>query len=198
MGAEDHICNLSGSGIDVAKAYVDVAVLGGELAAQRFENEAEGHLKLAAALLPMGVTLVVMGATGGHEAALTCALETTGAAISGEVCPWRFPPWLYRTLVAAPRNTPTQLETTAVECCDSDAPLPQSERQLASISAPSLGSARCPQWADLRPTILATNSCANDAGSGLRRGASGRRPVRRLIDNVGRSCPQMSRPSPGR
>jgi transposase len=69
-------------GIDVAKAYVDVAVLGGKLEAQRFENEAEGHSALAAVLQPLGVALVVMEATGGYEAALACALQAAGLPVA--------------------------------------------------------------------------------------------------------------------
>jgi transposase len=69
-------------GIDVAKAYVDVVVLGGEFVAQRFENELEGHSALAAALQPLGVALVVMEATGGYEAALACALQATGLPVA--------------------------------------------------------------------------------------------------------------------
>jgi len=51
-------------GIGVVKAHVDVAVLGAEFGVQRFENEAEAHSTLAAALKPLGVALVVMG---GHR-----------------------------------------------------------------------------------------------------------------------------------
>jgi len=69
-------------GIDVAKAQVDVAVLGAMLEAQRFDNEAEGHSALAAALTPLGVALVVMEATGGYEAALACALQAAGLAVA--------------------------------------------------------------------------------------------------------------------
>ncbi len=69
-------------GIDVAKTYVDVAVLGGEFVAQRFENEAEGHSALAGALQPLDVALVVMEATGGYEAALACALQATGLPVA--------------------------------------------------------------------------------------------------------------------
>jgi transposase len=69
-------------GIDVAKAHVDVAVLGAKLDAQRFDNDAEGHSALAAALQPLGVTLVVMEATGGYEAALACALQAAGLAVA--------------------------------------------------------------------------------------------------------------------
>ena len=69
-------------GIDVAKAQVDVAVLGARLEAQRFDNEAEGHSALAAALVPLGVALVVMEATGGYEAALACALQAAGLPVA--------------------------------------------------------------------------------------------------------------------
>jgi transposase len=69
-------------GIDVAKAHVDVVMLGAELGAQRFDNDAEGHSGLAAALQPMGVALVVMEATGGYEAPLACALQAAGLAVA--------------------------------------------------------------------------------------------------------------------
>jgi transposase len=69
-------------GIDVAKARVDVAVRGGKLEAQRFDNEAEGHSALAAVLQPLGVALVVMEATGGYEAALACALQAAGLPVA--------------------------------------------------------------------------------------------------------------------
>jgi transposase len=69
-------------GIDVAKAHVDVAVLGAKLDAERFDNEAEAHSALAAALKPLGVVLVVMEATGGYEAALACALQAAGLPVA--------------------------------------------------------------------------------------------------------------------
>lgn len=69
-------------GIDVAKAHVDVAVLGAKFDAQRFDNDAEGHSALAAALQPLRVALVVMEATGGYEAALACALQAAGLAVA--------------------------------------------------------------------------------------------------------------------
>lgn len=70
------------AGIDVAKAHVDVAVLGATLNAQRFDNEAEAHSALAAALKPLQVSLVVMEATGGYEAALACALQAAGLPVA--------------------------------------------------------------------------------------------------------------------
>ncbi len=70
-------------GIDVAKAHVDVSVLGCPSSmAQRFDNEAEAHSALAAALKPLGVALVVMEATGGYEAALACALQAVGLPVA--------------------------------------------------------------------------------------------------------------------
>jgi transposase len=65
-------------GIDVAKAHVDVAVLGAPVPAARFDNESDGHTALIALLQPLGVQLVVMEATGGYEAALACALQAAG------------------------------------------------------------------------------------------------------------------------
>ncbi|WP_225782582.1 IS110 family transposase [Xenophilus sp. Marseille-Q4582] len=69
-------------GIDVAKAHVDVCVLGAKSEAQRLNNDAEGHSALAAMLLPVGVGLVVMEATGGYEAALACALQAAGLPVA--------------------------------------------------------------------------------------------------------------------
>lgn len=69
-------------GIDVAKAHVDVAVLGAKFDAQRFDNDAEAHSALAAALKSLGVALVVMEATGGYEAALACALQAAGLPVA--------------------------------------------------------------------------------------------------------------------
>ena len=47
-------------GIDVAKAQVDVAVLGATLDAQQFVNEAEGHSALACALQAAGLAVAVV------------------------------------------------------------------------------------------------------------------------------------------
>ncbi|MES8895234.1 transposase, partial [Cutibacterium acnes] len=69
-------------GIDVAKAHVDVAVLGAQFDAQRFDNQAEGHSALIAALKPLDVALVVMEATGGYETQLACALQAAGLPVA--------------------------------------------------------------------------------------------------------------------
>jgi transposase len=68
-------------GIDVAKAHVDLKVLGTTFDTQRFDNEAEGHTALVTALQPLKVRLVVMEATGGYEAHLACALQAAGLAV---------------------------------------------------------------------------------------------------------------------
>jgi transposase len=69
-------------GIDVAKAHVDVSVLGAKLDTQRFDNQAEAHSALAAALKSVNVTLVVMEATGGYETELACALQAAGLPVA--------------------------------------------------------------------------------------------------------------------
>ncbi len=69
-------------GIDVAKAHVDCAALGAQLAPRQFVNDIDGHSALAAALQPLGVVLVVMEATGGYESALACALQAAGYAVA--------------------------------------------------------------------------------------------------------------------
>jgi transposase len=69
-------------GIDVAKAHIDCAVLGAMLDARRFANDSDGHSALAAALQPLGVSLLVMEASGGYESALACALQAAGFAVA--------------------------------------------------------------------------------------------------------------------
>ena len=69
-------------GIDVAKAHVDCAALGAQLATRHFTNDIDGHSALAATLQPLGVALVVMEATGGYETALACALQGAGFAVA--------------------------------------------------------------------------------------------------------------------
>lgn len=69
-------------GIDVAKAHVDVSVLGAQLDAQRFDNETQAHSALAAALKSLDVALVVMEATGGYETELACALQAAGLPVA--------------------------------------------------------------------------------------------------------------------
>jgi len=70
------------AGIDVAKAHVDVDVVGAAFTPQRFANEAEGHTAVAAALKSIGVGLVVLEATGGYEATLACALQGAGLVVA--------------------------------------------------------------------------------------------------------------------
>lgn len=70
------------AGIDVAKAHLDVAVLGGVVLAERFANDDAGHQAVLARLEPLGVQLVVMEATGGYEAPLACALQVAGLAVA--------------------------------------------------------------------------------------------------------------------
>lgn len=69
-------------GIDVAKAHVDVYVLGADGDPQRFTNDESGYLNLTALLQPLQVALVVMEATGGYEAALACSMQAAGFAVA--------------------------------------------------------------------------------------------------------------------
>ncbi|MHB9149071.1 MAG: IS110 family RNA-guided transposase [Thermoleophilia bacterium] len=69
-------------GIDIAKAHVDVAALGGELPPGRFANDAEGQSTVAATLLPLQPALVLMEASGGYEAELACVLVAAGLPVA--------------------------------------------------------------------------------------------------------------------
>ncbi|MES7096532.1 transposase, partial [Cutibacterium acnes] len=55
---------------------------GAQFDAQRFDNQAEGHSALIAALKPLEVALVVMEATGGYETELACALQAAGLPVA--------------------------------------------------------------------------------------------------------------------
>jgi transposase len=70
------------TGIDIAKAHVDVVVDTTPVLSERFANVSEGHAALAARLEPLAVQLVVMEATGGLEAPLACALQAAGFAVA--------------------------------------------------------------------------------------------------------------------
>lgn len=69
-------------GIDVAKAHVDVCVLGAGGDVQRLSNDVEGHSALTAMLQPLNPSLVVMEASGGYEAALACSLQAAGLPVA--------------------------------------------------------------------------------------------------------------------
>jgi transposase len=69
------------SGIDVAKAWLDVASTAGEMVA-RFPNDPEGIAELVATLTPQPPALIVLEATGGHETALAAALAAAGLAVA--------------------------------------------------------------------------------------------------------------------
>lgn len=62
-------------GIDVSKAFLDIAVIGGSIDESRFANTPEGQAELAQALMTAGCNLVVMESTGGYEAAAACWLQ---------------------------------------------------------------------------------------------------------------------------
>ena len=68
-------------GIDVAKAWLDVASAGAE-AVRRVANDADGIAALVAALSARVPQLVVLEATGGYERAVTAALAVAGIPVA--------------------------------------------------------------------------------------------------------------------
>ena len=68
-------------GIDVAKAWLDVAGTAGETV-RRFANDPDGIAALVAALRPQAPALIVLEATGGHETAVTAALAAAGLPVA--------------------------------------------------------------------------------------------------------------------
>lgn len=69
-------------GIDVSKASLEVAVLGGHSPVSQVDNDALGHTLLLEALQPLAPTLVVLEATGGYEAAVACTLQAAGLTVA--------------------------------------------------------------------------------------------------------------------
>jgi transposase len=68
-------------GIDVAKAWLDVASTEGT-AVRRFANEADGIAAVVTELTARAPQLIVLEATGGHETALAAALSVAGLAVA--------------------------------------------------------------------------------------------------------------------
>lgn len=68
-------------GIDVAKAWVDVASTDGP-AVRRFANDPAGITAVVTELTAQSPQLIVLEATGGHETALTAALAAAGLAVA--------------------------------------------------------------------------------------------------------------------
>jgi transposase len=68
-------------GIDVAKAWLDVA-RAGERTVERFANDAAGIATLVGTLHDLAPEGVVLEATGGYETAAVTALQTAGLAVA--------------------------------------------------------------------------------------------------------------------
>jgi len=68
-------------GIDVSKAYLDVAAVGAQPACDRYANDEEGHTALIEALKSLAPGLVILEPSGGYEAELVCALQAAGFAV---------------------------------------------------------------------------------------------------------------------
>ena len=69
-------------GIDVAKAWLDVASDDTAVAVQRYANEAEGITPVVEALVVQAPALIVLEASGGQETALTAALVAAGLPVA--------------------------------------------------------------------------------------------------------------------
>jgi transposase len=67
-------------GIDVSKAYVDVAVFGGRQ--WRETTDPTGLSRLTTALVELGTTLAVLEASGGYEVVVAAALAAAGLAVA--------------------------------------------------------------------------------------------------------------------
>lgn len=68
-------------GIDVSKGHLDSAVRPSG-AFWQVQNEEEGIASLVAKLKSLGPTLIIVEATGGHEAAVVAALAVVGLAVA--------------------------------------------------------------------------------------------------------------------
>jgi len=68
-------------GIDVAKASLEVS-LGTDRSTQSFANDVEGHDALLARLQGTPISLIVLEATGGYEAAIAGALQAAGLPVA--------------------------------------------------------------------------------------------------------------------
>jgi len=70
------------AGIDVSKAFLDVAFAGGSTQTSRIANTPKGQEELAHVLASAGCRLAVMEATGGYEAAAACMLQSHLLAVA--------------------------------------------------------------------------------------------------------------------
>jgi transposase len=68
-------------GIDVAKDCLDVCA-GVDAPVTRVSNDLDGHERLVQQLAAASVTLIVMEATGGYEAAIAAALQAAGLPVA--------------------------------------------------------------------------------------------------------------------
>jgi len=69
-------------GIDVAKAYLDIMVIGKRFKPIQINNDPESHLNLCNSLSRFQPSLVVMEASGGYENAVACALQSKGFKVA--------------------------------------------------------------------------------------------------------------------
>jgi transposase len=71
----------SAVGIDVSKAWLDVATRTGQVGT-RFSNDAAGQAAVLAAVTPLEPELVVVEATGGYERGIVASLQAGGLSVA--------------------------------------------------------------------------------------------------------------------
>lgn len=69
-------------GIDVAKAALDIAVVGLKFKPRRINNDAKGHESLCKSLKRLNPSLVTMESSGGYENTVACALQAGGFVVA--------------------------------------------------------------------------------------------------------------------
>ena len=69
-------------GIDVAKAALDIAVVGKKYKARRTGNDAKAHGSLCRSLKRLGPALFAMESSGGYENPVACALQAEGFVVA--------------------------------------------------------------------------------------------------------------------
>jgi len=69
-------------GIDVAKAALDIAVIGSPFKPKQFTNDDQGHKAICNAIKRLSPSLVTMESSGGYENTIACVLQANGFSVA--------------------------------------------------------------------------------------------------------------------
>lgn len=69
-------------GIDVSKAFLDIAVVGAKYKAKQIANDSTAHESLCRSLRRLSPSLILMESSGGYENAVACALQAKGFVVA--------------------------------------------------------------------------------------------------------------------